>query len=63
MTYSRIDVSMYIPAKPPRARIEQLVSVAQQLPCNSMFIWDHVLDFFPQAIWDEEFSWLAKHSA
>jgi phthiodiolone/phenolphthiodiolone dimycocerosates ketoreductase len=62
MTYPRIDVGMYIPAKPPLAGVEQLVSAARQTPFDSVFMWDHILDFFPQAIWDEEFSWLASFS-
>src|SRR3712207_6629268 len=62
MASPQIDVGIYIPAKPPLAGIEQLVSVAQEHQLDSVFFWDHVVDFFPQAIWDEEFSWLAKHS-
>lgn len=63
MTSPRIDVGMYVPAKPPLAGVEQLVAAAQQLHLESVFIWDHVVDFFPQAIWDEEFTWLANLSA
>ena len=62
MSSPRIDVGMYVPAKPPLAGVEQLVSAAQQLQFESVFIWDHVVDFFPQAIWDEEFTWLANLS-
>ncbi len=50
MTAPRIDVGMYVPAKPPLSGVEQLVSVAQQNQFESVFIWDHVVDFFPQAI-------------
>jgi phthiodiolone/phenolphthiodiolone dimycocerosates ketoreductase len=63
MTSPRIDVGMYVPAKPPLAGVEQLVSAAQEFQVDSVFIWDHIVDFFPQAIWDEEFSWLANLSA
>jgi phthiodiolone/phenolphthiodiolone dimycocerosates ketoreductase len=54
---------MYVPAKPPVAGIEQLVSVAQQGQFDSVFVWDHVMDFFAQSIWDEQFTWLANRSA
>src|SRR5919202_3101127 len=63
MTSPRIAVGMYVPAKPPLADIEQFVSVAQQEPFDSVFVWDHVMDFFAQAIWDEQFTWLATRSA
>ncbi len=40
-----------------------LVSAAQDQQLDSVFIWDHLQDFFPSAIWDEEFAWFAAGSA
>ena len=54
---------MYVPAKPSVDGIEQLVSVAQENGFASAFIWDHVVDFFSQSIWDEDLTWLANLSA
>ncbi len=62
MTYPRISVGMYVPAQPPLVGVEQLISAAEQFQLDSVFIWDHIVDFFPQAIWDEEFSWQASRS-
>ncbi len=62
MALPRIDVGIYVPAKPPLAVVEQLAAAAQQAQLDSLFIWDHVVDFFPHAAWDEEFSWLANLS-
>ena len=56
----RIDVGMYITAKPPLAAIEQLTAAAQELRLDSVFVWDHVVDFFPQAVWDADFSSLRR---
>ncbi len=63
MASPKIQVGMYVPAKPPLAGVEQLAAAAQQLQLDSLFVWDHVVDFFPQAIWDAEFTWLANLSA
>ncbi len=62
MASPRIAVGMYAPAKPPLGAVEALASAAQGLQLDSLFVWDHVQDFFPQALWDEEFSWMASQS-
>ena len=62
MASPRIAVGMVAPAKPPLAAVEALAGAAQALQLDSLFVWDHLQDFFPQALWDEEFSWLASQS-
>ncbi len=47
MTYPRISVGMYVPAQPPLVGVEQLISAAEQFQLDSVFIWDHIVDFFP----------------
>jgi phthiodiolone/phenolphthiodiolone dimycocerosates ketoreductase len=59
MVYQTIEVGMYVVAKAPLGGVEALVSVANEQQLDSVFIWDHFQDFFPSAVWDEEFTWLA----
>jgi phthiodiolone/phenolphthiodiolone dimycocerosates ketoreductase len=59
MAHPTIEVGMYIVAKPPLAGVEALAAAAQEQHLDSVFIWDHLQDFFPSAIWDEEFAWFA----
>jgi phthiodiolone/phenolphthiodiolone dimycocerosates ketoreductase len=59
MAHPRIDVGMYVTAKPPLPMIEQLASAAQEMGCDSLFVWDHIQDFIAQSVWDEDFSWLS----
>lgn len=63
MVHPKIDVGMYVAAKAPLEGVEALASAAQSQQLDSVFIWDHVQDFFPSSIWDEGFSWLAAGSA
>ena len=62
MAHPRIDVGMYVVAKTPLSGVEALVSAAQAQQLASVFVWDHLQDFFPSAIWDEEFAWFAAGS-
>lgn len=62
MAHPRIEVGMYVVAKAPLAGVEGLVSAAQDQQLDSVFIWDHLQDFVPSAIWDEELTWLAAES-
>jgi phthiodiolone/phenolphthiodiolone dimycocerosates ketoreductase len=50
---------MYVIAKPPLEVIEQLAKTAEDLQLDSVFVWDHIQDLVPTAIWDEHFSWVA----
>jgi phthiodiolone/phenolphthiodiolone dimycocerosates ketoreductase len=58
-----MEIGMYVVAKPPLGTVEALVGGAQGMQLDSVFIWDHLQDFFPSAVWDEEFSWLAGEGA
>jgi phthiodiolone/phenolphthiodiolone dimycocerosates ketoreductase len=62
MASPRIDVGMYVPAKPPIADIERAVRAAQHGGLDSLFVWDHVVDFFPQALWNDDFTWTSRAS-
>jgi len=63
VAHSKIEVGMYVAAKPPIEGVETLVAAAEEHHLASVFIWDHIQDFFPSAIWDETFSWLSNGSS
>ncbi|HEV2065778.1 MAG TPA: LLM class flavin-dependent oxidoreductase [Thermomicrobiales bacterium] len=63
MAHPQIEVGMYVVAKAPLGGVEALVGAAQGQQYDSVFIWDHLQDFFPSAIWDEDFAWFAAESA
>jgi phthiodiolone/phenolphthiodiolone dimycocerosates ketoreductase len=62
MAHPKIEVGMYVVAKTPLAGIDALVSSAQDQQLDSVFIWDHLQDFVPSTIWDEDLTWLAAES-
>lgn len=51
---------MTVGAQPPLRRIEMLLRAARWLRFDVAWTIDHFLGFFPAAIWDKEFSWLAS---
>ena len=61
MVHPKIEVGMYVVAKAPLGGVEALVAAANDLQLDSVFIWDHLQDFFPSSIWNEEFCWLAAN--
>lgn len=62
MAHPRIEVGTYVVAKPPLAGIDAVAAAAQGRGLDSVFVWDHVQDFFPSSVWDEGFSWLTAQS-
>jgi phthiodiolone/phenolphthiodiolone dimycocerosates ketoreductase len=63
VAHPRIDVGMYAVAKTPLTGVDAAVSSARDQQLDSVFIWDHIQDFFSSSIWDEAFSWQAADSA
>jgi len=62
MTPPTIDVGLYVPANPPLGLIRAYTLFARLIQLDSVVTEDHFQTFFPTAIWDEEFSWLAAQS-
>ena len=46
--------------QPPLGRINALTRVAQVTGFDVAWVIDHFMSFFPQAIWDKDFSWAAS---
>lgn len=62
MPKSRMKIGLYLPAQPPLSDLRRFVYAARVLRLNMISIWDHFQDFFPQALWKPEFTWLAENS-
>lgn len=54
-----IRVGLSVGTQPPIWRIHLSLRLARALGFDSAWTVDHFLSFFPQAIWDREFSWIA----
>ncbi len=62
MIHSKIEVGMTLYPRTPLGGVEALVAAAKDQQFDSIFIGDHLQDFFPSAIWDEDFAWFAAGS-
>ncbi len=50
---------MSIGTQPPLGRVKLLLRAARATGFDTAWVVDHFLGFFPQAIWDRDFSWIA----
>ena len=53
---------MHLPPKPPVVTLRALAYASRLMRLESLTVWDHVQDLFPQSLWDEDFTWLARLS-
>ena len=58
----KITVGLHAPPKPPLYAMRAMMSVARVLRLDSFTVWDHFQDLFPEALWDTDFTWLARDS-
>lgn len=56
----RVTIGLTVGTQPPLARIGAFLRLARVLRFDVAWTIDHFLGFFPQALWDREFSWLAS---
>ena len=55
MARPRIDVGMTVTAKPPLALVQRDLAAARELGLDAVFVWDHLQDFYPSALWGHGF--------
>jgi phthiodiolone/phenolphthiodiolone dimycocerosates ketoreductase len=60
--HPKIEVGMSLYPRTPLGGVEALVATAEDQQFDSVFIGDHLQDFFPSVIWDEDFAWFAAES-
>jgi phthiodiolone/phenolphthiodiolone dimycocerosates ketoreductase len=46
-----------VPPKPPIGGVRRLLWLARALRLDGVFVWDHLQDFTPSALWDRDWSW------
>ncbi|MEN9934034.1 MAG: hypothetical protein RLZZ387_613 [Chloroflexota bacterium] len=60
MASESIAVGLFIPETPPLSDIRLFLRYARLTHLDTLVVADHVQDFFPRALWDVRFSWLAS---
>ncbi|HUG16955.1 MAG TPA: LLM class flavin-dependent oxidoreductase [Thermomicrobiales bacterium] len=58
-----MTVGLHVPPKPPALNLRALVTMARLMRLESLTVWDHFQDLFPQALWDNDFTWMSRLSA
>jgi len=56
---SRIAVGLQLGTQPPLGAVRAYALAARVMRLDSLMVIDHFQNLFPQAIWDEELTWLA----
>ncbi len=56
----RVTIGLTVGTQPPLGRVRGLTRAARLFRYDVAWVIDHFLGFFPQRIWDKDFSWLAK---
>jgi len=56
---ARFTSGMTVGSQPPLSRVGLATRLARVAGMDVAWVTDHFLSFFPQAIWDEELTWLA----
>ena len=58
-----ISVGVELPPRPPLALLRCWALLARAGGCDSVLFEDHLQEFYPRALWDRRFSWLAAHAS
>jgi phthiodiolone/phenolphthiodiolone dimycocerosates ketoreductase len=62
MSEARIATGMLIPPQPPMSRLRLSVALAKRVRLASLFVWDHLQEFYPAALWDRDFTWYSDRA-
>ena len=60
MAHPRIATGMYAPPNLPMSDIRMLTAMGRLYRLDSLFVYDHFQDFYPTALWDQDFTWAAR---
>lgn len=55
-----IKIGLYLPPQPPLGQLKLAAWGARLGRFDTLMTWDHIQDFFPSAIWDENLTWVAR---
>ena len=56
----RIKVGLQVGTQPPLGAVRAYLLAARAMRLDSVMAIDHLQNIFPTAVWDEQFTWLAK---
>lgn len=56
---SDFTIGMNVGTQPPVSRVMALTRAARVLGFDAVWTVDHFMGFFPQSVWDRDFTWLA----
>ncbi len=59
----RMVVGISLPPRPPVGSLRQTALLTRVLRLDSIFVWDHLQDLYPLALWDRRLTWLAGRTA
>ncbi|NIJ10117.1 phthiodiolone/phenolphthiodiolone dimycocerosates ketoreductase [Saccharomonospora amisosensis] len=59
MTSTALQAGVYVPPSPPVAGLRVLTAMARLSRLDSLFVEDHLQEFFPTKLWDRRFTWEA----
>ena len=60
MAHPRIATGMYAPANLPVSDIRMLTAMGRLYRLDSLFVYDHFQEFYPTALWNQDFTWAAR---
>jgi phthiodiolone/phenolphthiodiolone dimycocerosates ketoreductase len=60
MPQPKFSVGITVGTQPPLQRIHRMTRIARARHIDVAWTIDHFLGFFPQAVWDKDFSWMAN---
>ncbi|MEZ4521889.1 MAG: LLM class flavin-dependent oxidoreductase [Thermomicrobiales bacterium] len=60
MPSQRIDIGLYLPPQPPLGQLKMLAWGARLGRFDTLMLWDHLQDFYPASLWDEDFIWVGR---
>ncbi|EHR53130.1 flavin-dependent oxidoreductase, F420-dependent methylene-tetrahydromethanopterin reductase [Saccharomonospora marina XMU15] len=59
MTSTAMTSGVYVPPSPPVAGLRLLTAMARLSGLDSLFVEDHLQEFYPTELWDRRFTWAA----
>lgn len=60
MGHHPVRLGINIPAKPPMRDVTMAVRISRLVGLDAAMFWDHFQDFYPQHLWREDLTWLAR---
>ena len=63
MPGERVSIGFAVGTQPPLGRVRVSLALAKGVRFDVAWVTDHFMSFFPESIWNEEFSWVAREGS